>query len=470
MLLECSIRIYPIRSDSHELISEAPVWTIPDLSPPMDVSNWFERETWQLEPAEWTVVAATSVVITLALTTAWSTGGAALVFVLTPTLLLALGGRRIGPVRPPTVLIGLAIAWIYAAVSMLWAADLVWSLRALALVAALFGGLYLSACLNAVMPHRWLEHMTRTILVCFVLFLVYGLIEETFDHPIKRALFWPFQAMRFVDGAFVIDWEHVSRVRAYRTNWNMTTSSLLLWPVLLIARSHLERRDYNWLAPLMVAAVIAMVLQSQHGTAAIAIVLAVIAYVLAGVSSRAMSALATLGWLAAIVLVVPASQMAFERQVHLNPSLEVSARHRIVLWSYTADRITERPIFGVGVGSTAPLDAKRGNDLPTIPGTRIQIRTGHHPHNIILQIWYEFGAIGAIILLAIGWHIIWRMQRLSEPERSAYMAAFVTSVATSMTGFGLFEVWYTSALALCASVLWLASRYHELNQTEAGDL
>ena len=309
--------------------------------------------------------------------------------------------------------------------------------------------------------------MTRTVLVCFIVLLIYGLIEETFDHQIKRVLFWPFQAVRLTEGAVVVDWDHVSRVRAYRTNWNMTTATLLLWPVLLLARSHLDHADYRWLAPLMIAGVIAMVAQSQHQTAAVAIVTATIVYGLASISFRALSALVALGWLATILAVVPASQMAFERQVHLEPSLSVSLRHRIVLWKYTADRIIERPVLGVGIGSTGPLDAARGDKLPTIPGTRFEVRTGHHPHNIYLQVLYEFGIVGAILLLAFGWHVLWLIGRLPEPERPAYLAAFVTAAVTSLSSFGLFEVWYASALALGASTLWLASRLRRASPSQA---
>ena len=67
---------------------------------------------------------------------------------------------------------------------------------------------------------------------------------------------------------------------------------------------------------------------------------------------------------------------------------KISAGHRLLIWSFTGDRIAERPLTGWG------LDASRA-----IPGGRDPIRPGEawmplHPHNAALQLWLELGAPG----------------------------------------------------------------------------
>ncbi|MEM7748989.1 MAG: O-antigen ligase family protein [Pseudomonadota bacterium] len=303
--------------------------------------------------------------------------------------------------------------------------------------------------------------MTRTILVVFVLFAIYGLIEEGFDHPIKRLVFWPFQAFQIVDGWPTWNWEHISRVRATRTNWNIANLSLLLWPVLLMLRTHVNATDRRWMLPALIALTLTMALFSNHQTSMIALVVGIIIFCLAQYSIKAAALVAAAGWCLAITLMVPATQWAFQRQLHLETALPFSLRHRVVIWGYTADQITKKPVFGVGVASTEPLDDARPNAerFREVDGTVFHARTGGHPHNFYLQVLYEFGAIGGACFLALGLAIVWCASRLPNPDASHNLAAFVTAAVMSASTFGLFELWYVSVLAVTAVLLSLAAAF-----------
>ena len=74
--------------------------------------------------------------------------------------------------------------------------------------------------------------------------------------------------------------------------------------------------------------------------------------------------------------------------------LESKIIHRRVIWSFSKQKILERPLFGHGIFSSRDIgDQYKILDnvnqiLPAIP---------LHPHNNILQIWLELGVVGIIL-------------------------------------------------------------------------
>ena len=366
----------------------------------MNTASWFKSETWDLPRPVWIMISLVFIALAFVITTAGKTAGAAILFAATPPLVLLAGGYALQstPLSPP---LRIATAcWCFGLLSIIWSADLPWSAKALTLSGLIITFAHLSQRSYRTMPLDWLEHLSRTALVAFIIFLIYGLIEETFDHQIKRALFWPFQAVQWRDGGPYLDWSHVSYVRPRRTNWNMTTTSFLLWPILMIAAAHLRKQDLRWFLPLTIAATLAMVLQAHHETAMLALIVGIAFYLLALAWRRLALILAAVAWLVAIATVVPISHHAYQQKLHLADWIPYTLRHRIVVWGYTASLIPERPLLGVGAGSTKPLDDARESEWTTVDGTRFQPRTLAQPHNIYLQVWYEFGAIGAVLFSA----------------------------------------------------------------------
>ncbi len=426
----------------------------------MDVSRWFLRETWQLSLVEWLIVVSTFTAVGLVTTTAWASGGASLIFLAGLVAAIRLSGTELKLGRPSTITNFAALALLLSLATLLWAADLYWGVRAFAILLALLTGYLLVKLLLSSLDRSVLTHLTRATLVAFTIFLVYAFIEETTNHAMKRILFWPFQAVTWGAAGPSIDWEHVSRVRAFRTNWNMTTISLLVWPVLWIARHQLDNGPRRLFTVLMIGMTTAAVLQSHHETTMIAFVVGICVFCLTMVLPvRLVAVSIALAWIAIFVAVVPVSQMLFDRSQHLNEELPGSLRHRIVLWKYTADRIEESPLIGVGVGSTRPLDAARGFDLPYIETTNYQLRTGHHPHNIYLQILYEYGIVGCLFVLMWVGSMLMGIARLPQSSAKFYLATVAVATVTSIASFGLYEIWYISAITFTAAMLAAAKNF-----------
>lgn len=75
----------------------------------------------------------------------------------------------------------------------------------------------------------------------------------------------------------------------------------------------------------------------------------------------------------------------------LEQKLPVSWGMRLEIWSYAAQRISEKPALGWGLDSARTFDEERrfhGFSYQAIP---------LHPHSVSLQIWLETGAIGAVL-------------------------------------------------------------------------
>ncbi len=128
-----------------------------------------------------------------------------------------------------------------------------------------------------------------------------------------------------------------------------------------------------------------------------------------------------------------------------------SAGHRLLIWSFTGERIAARPVLGWG------LDAARA-----IPGGKDEIRPGQsrlplHPHDWALQVWLELGAPGAM-LFALFVGILW-LRLGGAPWPRLYAAAaggsLVAASAVAVAGWGIWQEWWlgTLGLALFATIV-----------------
>ena len=139
-----------------------------------------------------------------------------------------------------------------------------------------------------------------------------------------------------------------------------------------------------------------------------------------------------------------------------------SGVHRIAIWQTTAARIHERLWLGHGFDTARSLYPQ---------STTVDVRFAKptmgrsegfnsepiplHPHNMILQIWLELGAAGAVAALAALLSIFVGLARmpLEKTERAAGYGFFVTALAIAAAVAGAWQAWWLSALGLSAAFL-----------------
>ncbi|MBS0386660.1 MAG: hypothetical protein JSS00_15065 [Proteobacteria bacterium] len=154
---------------------------------------------------------------------------------------------------------------------------------------------------------------------------------------------------------------------------------------------------------------------------------------------------------AAWMLVAPfATPILFSDQ-RLFDALPMSAAARVVVWRYVASRIAESPWFGHGLDAsrTAPqlLPVRDGFSVAAIP---------LHPHSASMQVWFETGAVGAILaaaaLLTAGWSLS-RALDANRPQAAAAAGAIAAIGVIGNLSYGLWQEWWDAAMFVAAALV-----------------
>jgi O-antigen ligase len=295
-----------------------------------------------------------------------------------------------------------------------------------------------------------LFHLALQLLLCTA--LVTGLARLAPENA-ERALTW--LAFALLAGMALLTEEGLSHAAVYQAMMAAVhqhtrpdlairalaqggfATAVLVWPLGMLLR----RQGRTPLA-LMLAVFVPLTLILMRGfapSAALAVSLPV--YVLVRRFGRP-AILAVMGFTAAYMLLTPLFMLAIDHfgvYAQMKPHLPPSWAERLRIWSFVADQFVQHPLRGAG------LDASR-----TFPGI-----VPLHPHNGPLQLWYELGALGA--LLGTGfWVWLWlRIAARAEGDRLFAAVASATAavyIVISAVGFGLWQEWWLCVGALAMSV------------------
>jgi len=121
--------------------------------------------------------------------------------------------------------------------------------------------------------------------------------------------------------------------------------------------------------------------------------------------------------------------------------------HRIAIWGGVSELIADKSLLGYGfnaarvVGQTADL-------MPDPQG-----RTSFlHPHNGLMQVWLELGAVGVALLYATvitgARAVLARCQDIRVA--AAIMGTFVSMLTIWLLSFGVWQGWWMSVLGMAA--------------------
>jgi O-antigen ligase len=123
----------------------------------------------------------------------------------------------------------------------------------------------------------------------------------------------------------------------------------------------------------------------------------------------------------------------------------------VVIWGYVSGLIPKAPVFGAGISSGRVLqEATHAVETPVIPGTRYHLAPGVHSHNAYLQVWYETGAVGAVILLGLGLIVLRALSGFPAPTQPYLVATFAACALVVATAFAIWAPWFIASLAMTA--------------------
>jgi O-antigen ligase len=195
---------------------------------------------------------------------------------------------------------------------------------------------------------------------------------------------------------------------------------------------------------------VAGVLSSSFGMLAssVGFVLGLCFFLLALRAPRAAILVAT-GVLAAWMLVAPLLTSIITDQSTLIDTLPMSSAHRLLIWDHVCALIQQRPWFGHGLEAASVVRDEamlRGEMVRALP---------RHPHSASLHVWYELGAVGALLAataIALGG---WRASRAlrAHPEAAAGAAGLIAAYGVlANVSFSAWQEWWIAAILIVASL------------------
>ncbi len=133
-----------------------------------------------------------------------------------------------------------------------------------------------------------------------------------------------------------------------------------------------------------------------------------------------------------------------------------SIPHRLVIWHFVATEALQHPWIGNGLEAVRFLASDE--PMKFVNSTHVL-----HPHNSVLQIWVEFGALGAILLTGFT-VMIWRkIGQAPRTHQKLLVSVFAGCGALSLTGFGFWQSYQLGLFLYAASLCLLCLRTRPLS-------
>lgn len=133
-------------------------------------------------------------------------------------------------------------------------------------------------------------------------------------------------------------------------------------------------------------------------------------------------------------------------------------QHRLRIWDFATERWMQRPILGWGFDS-ARLIPGSSDQILGVPHLDYAQKMPLHPHNGILQIWLETGAIGAVLAAGALAALALRLARFTDRWMLAAATGAIASflVQTSLS-FGMWQNWWLAVAVLAFTFVRLIGR------------
>ncbi len=132
-------------------------------------------------------------------------------------------------------------------------------------------------------------------------------------------------------------------------------------------------------------------------------------------------------------------------------TLPGSVLHRTYIYDFVLGRVAERPLLGWGLGTSRVLPG--GGDYVPDPNLNNNEFLPLHPHNGVLQVWVELGAVGTLGFAAIVWLVFTAIRRrVADRGTAAALAAAMTAYMTvGQFSYGVWSSWWLATGILAAA-------------------
>jgi O-antigen ligase len=341
---------------------------------------------------------------------------------------------------------------VWMLLSVLWTPERRPAFAAIALYTAVVPATLVAIVCAGHIPAALRRPVALAFVVAVAVAAWVSLEEMLTDHFLRRALntYIPLTRPRSVVARTDNGW--ILALHSFVTNKNVAALMFMFWPALLISRVLTGRPVEKGLRIATVVALAIAVKLSDHESSKLALVVSALVFLIALWSRRIAFGLVAFGWIAATLLIVPASLTAYKFGAYKIEQIQDSGRHRLVIWGQTSERILKKPLLGYGLASTRVIDeTAEAPAKALIPGTNIPSGTNVHSHNMFLQVWHEIGAIGALLMMLAGLPVLGWLRTRSDHAAPYLLAAFTTAVCIASFSWSLVAVWYVASFGFMAA-------------------
>ena len=320
-------------------------------------------------------------------------------------------------------------------------------------------GLALVASVTSVVPLIMQEtrtnllHMSEGVRIGVCIGLLYVLAELLTDQSIKIWLFRVLELGRDdLNPPNFFKWRGATLIAIVPDDMtrNITPATLFLWPAVMLMNEARSKPWQSLSAMLFVLLTAAVVLLSQHESSKLALIVGLATFAGSSASLRWGRRAVALGWILACLAVAPVTLLAHRVGLQDAAWLQGSARHRINIWNFTAEKMLESPFVGIGADMTYVLGPEIENATPNFGSEPLQKTLSIHSHNIFMQTWLELGVVGAALLTLAGLSVLGALGSLPPVLQPYAYATFASAAGMAASSYGMWQVWFMAAFALCA--------------------
>jgi O-Antigen ligase len=368
---------------------------------------------------------------------------------------------------PNAALFALLAVSAYAGVSAIWAADPEAALSKCGLLLATTLVVFAASAAIPTLDAGQVRRASQAFVAGAFCAAGFVAIELLSDGAITRAAMNTFPAFRPERAKHVtIHHNKVTKINLSEFNQDIAILALLLWPGLLALKA-LDGPRRRLLTVLFFLALAVPIAISEHDSSQVGLVASLLILALAWVNSRAVLRGLAIAWCLGFVLVIPLDFLAFKADLHQAKWLPMSARARIIIWEYTAERVLEKPFLGIGADSTPAMMEKPKNPSERPKGFVIRRTTGQHAHNLFLQSWYELGVFGVMLAAIAGAAVALRILLLPAAAQAYGAASFTMVAVIAAFAWGMWQIWLICAVGLLPLYLLMPAAL--LRHTGDGD-
>jgi hypothetical protein len=245
-------------------------------------------------------------------------------------------------------------------------------------------------------------------------------------------------------------------IHVYMLNRNVTALLLLAWPALLIAHGIVPREYRDGVLALLAALTVLTVVAGHHASSRLALAAGIAMFVLASWRLVFAHRAALAVWTILCLLVVPLAGAAYKAELYKMEMLPYSAAHRVLIWGYTANDVLRHPLLGAGAASTRYIEQAEPPAIVRTAKFEFPVSVNYHAHNVYLQVWFELGAIGALLFWFAGRPVIAWIATAAAAVRPAIYAAWATAAAMASTSYSFTDPWFMGFFCLMAVFTRLA--------------